>query len=82
MEDAGEIPIEETRGSGAEDLPIRLTDGARVATWNPGLARASHVVLRVRSRDGTTTERRSMNSGRARVREGEVIVGVRAVAPS
>jgi hypothetical protein len=80
MPDAGDNP---TRPSGAgqeSDLPLRLSGDRRVATWNPGLARASHVILRVRSGDGTIAERLSMNSGRARVREGELIISVRAAA--
>jgi len=54
-------------------LPARLSDDGRTATWNPALTRAAHVLLRVRRADGTLDERRSMNSGRARVREGEAI---------
>ncbi|MDB4950059.1 MAG: hypothetical protein JWM27_2708 [Gemmatimonadetes bacterium] len=59
-------------------LPARLSDGGKTATWNPALTRAVHVVLRVRRLDGGHEERRSMNSGRARVRDGETITEVRA----
>lgn len=57
-------------------LPARLSDDGRTATWNPALTRAAHVLLRVRRADGAIEERRSMNSGRARVREGEAIEAV------
>ena len=57
-------------------LPARLSDDGRTATWNPALTRAAHVLLRVRRADGTVDERRSLNSGRARVREGEAIEAV------
>jgi hypothetical protein len=60
-----------------DPLPARLSDGGRTATWNPALTRAAHVVLRVRRPDGGHEERRSMNSGRARVRDGEAIEEVR-----
>ncbi|HKP74583.1 MAG TPA: hypothetical protein VJT67_03525 [Longimicrobiaceae bacterium] len=63
-------------------LPARLSDDGRTATWNPALTRAAHVLLRVRRADGTLDERRSMNSGRARVREGEVIEAVVPVEES
>jgi predicted transcriptional regulator len=59
-------------------IPARLSDDGRTATWNPALTRAAHVVLRVRAADGAVEERRSLNSGRARVREGERIEEVRA----
>ncbi|HEX2094430.1 MAG TPA: hypothetical protein VHG28_18645 [Longimicrobiaceae bacterium] len=59
-----------------DPLPIRLSDEGRTATWNPALTRASQVVLRVRRATGETEERRSVNSGRARVREGERIEAV------
>lgn len=62
----------------SESIPARLSDDGRTATWNPALSRAGQVVLRVRRADGETEERRSMNSGRARVREGERIEAVRA----
>lgn len=61
-----------------EPIPARLSDDGRTATWNPALTRAAHVLLRVRGEDGSVQERRSMNSGRARVREGERIEEVRA----
>jgi hypothetical protein len=61
-----------------EPLPARLSDEGRTATWNPALTRAGHVLLRVRRAVGQTEERRSMNSGRARVREDERIEQVTA----
>lgn len=61
-----------------EQIPVRLSDDGRTATWNPAITRAAHVVLRVRRDDGGVEERRSMNSGRARVREGERIDAVLA----
>jgi hypothetical protein len=60
----------------SETLPARLGADGRTATWNPALTRAAQVVLRVRRADGEVEERRSMNSGRARVREGERIEAV------
>jgi hypothetical protein len=59
-----------------EPTPARLSDDGRTATWNPALTRAAHVLLRVAGADGAVQERRSMNSGRARVREGERIEAV------
>lgn len=59
-----------------DPLPARLSADGTTATWNPALTRASHVLLRVLRADGATEERRSMNSGRARVREGERIESV------
>jgi hypothetical protein len=59
-----------------DPLPARLSDGGRTATWNPALTRAAHVVLHVRRPDGGVDERRSMNSGRARVRDDETIAAV------
>lgn len=56
-----------------EPLPARLSDEGRTATWNPGLTRAAHVHLHVARGDGTVDVRRSLNSGRARVRDGERI---------
>lgn len=61
----------------SEPLPVRLSDDGRTATWNPGLTRATHVVLVVRGGDGALAERRAMNGGRARVREPERIEAVR-----
>ena len=61
-----------------DPIPARLSDDGRIATWNPAITRAAHVVLRVRRDDGAVEERRSMNSGRARVREGERIDAVLA----
>ena len=60
----------------SESIPARLSDEGRTATWNPALTRAAHVILRVRRDDGQVEERRSMNSGRAKVREGERIEAV------
>lgn len=60
----------------AETIPARLSDDGRTATWNPALTRAAHVILHVRRDDGGVEERRSMNSGRARVRDGERITAV------
>lgn len=62
----------------AEPIPARLSDEGRTATWNPALTRAAHVLLRVRREDGSVEERRSMNSGRAKVRDGECIEQVAA----
>ena len=62
----------------AESIAARLSDEGRTATWNPALTRAAHVVLRVRRAGGALEERRSLNSGRARVREGERIEEVLA----
>ena len=60
----------------SEPLPARLSADGRTATWNPALTRAAHVVVHVRGADGTGETRRSMNSGRARVREGEQIAAI------
>lgn len=59
-----------------DPIPARLSADGRTATWNPALTRAAHVILRVVRDDGGVDERRSMNSGRAKVREGERIDGV------
>lgn len=59
-------------------IPVRLRDADRTATWNPALTRATHVTLVVQLSDGTTETRRTMNSGRARVRVGERISNVLA----
>jgi hypothetical protein len=59
-----------------DPLPARISDDGRTATWNPALTRAGHVLLRVSGDDGHVDERRSMNSGRARVRQGERIEAV------
>lgn len=59
-----------------EPIPIRLSDDGRTATWNPAMTRAAQVVVRVVSADGSREDRRSVNSGRARVREGESIEAV------
>jgi hypothetical protein len=59
-----------------DPLPARIGDDGRTATWNPALTRAAHVLLCVRRDDGSVEERRSMNSGRAKVRHGESIEAV------
>lgn len=61
-----------------EPIPARISDDGRVATWNPGMTFAPQVLVRVRRADGVTEERRSMNSGRARVRDGEWIESILA----
>jgi hypothetical protein len=62
----------------AEPIPARISGDGRVATWNPAMSFAAQVLVRVRLADGSTDERRSMNSGRARVREGEAIEAILA----
>jgi hypothetical protein len=64
----------------SESLPFRLSAAGRVATWNPGLTRAAHVMLRIRGPDGAPADRRSLNSGRARVLPGERIEAVIPIA--
>ncbi len=59
-----------------EILPVRLSDEGRTATWNPAMTFAGQVLVRVRRADGTLEERRSVNSGRARVRQGERIEAI------
>lgn len=61
-------------------LPARISDDGRTATWNPALTRAAHVWVSVQGTDGdgASARRRSLNSGRARVRETERIVAVHA----
>lgn len=61
-----------------QSLPARISDDGRTATWNPGMTYAAQVRVRVRLADGTLDERRSMNSGRTRVREGEAILAILA----
>jgi hypothetical protein len=61
-----------------QPIPARISDDGRTATWNPAMTFASHVLVRVVSPAGTAEERRSMNSGRARVREGERIESILA----
>ncbi|HEV3052186.1 MAG TPA: hypothetical protein VGX50_17890 [Longimicrobium sp.] len=61
-----------------EPIPARISDDGRMATWNPGLTFATQILVRVRLPDGSVDERRSMNSGRARVREGEAILAILA----
>lgn len=58
------------------DLPVRLAADGRTATWNPAVTRSAHVVLHVERADGEVEGRRSVNSGRARVRAGERIIRV------
>jgi hypothetical protein len=60
------------------ELPVRLGREGQTATWNPAMTRANQVLLRVRVASGALEERRSLNSGRARVREGEKIEAVLA----
>lgn len=57
-------------------IPARLSDEGRTATWNPAMTFAAHVLVRVRNAAGELEERRSMNSGRARVRQGERIEAI------
>lgn len=61
-----------------EPIHARISDDGRVATWNPAMTFAGQVLVRVRLPDGRAEERRSMNSGRARVREGERIDAILA----
>ena len=56
-----------------QPIPARISPDGRVATWNPALTFAPQVLVRVRGANGAVEERRSMNSGRARVRDGETI---------
>jgi hypothetical protein len=63
----------------ATPLPFRLSADGQTATWNPGLARATQVVLHVKTPGGDVEHRRTMNSGRARVRAGERIQGIVAL---
>lgn len=62
----------------AEPIPARISADGRTATWNPAMTFAARVLVRVRLSDGVIEERRSMNSGRARVREGEAIEAILA----
>lgn len=62
----------------AEPIPARLSGDRRTATWNPAMTYAGQVLVRVCLADGTVELRRSMNSGRARVREGESIEAILA----
>jgi hypothetical protein len=59
-------------------IPARLSPDRRTATWNPALTRSAHVLVHVRGGNGELEIRRSMNSGRARVRETETIEGIAA----
>jgi len=58
-------------------IPARISEDGRIATWNPALTRSSRVALRIDRGDAGEEQRQSMNSGRARVREGERILEVR-----
>lgn len=60
----------------SDSLPARISPDGRTATWNPALTRAQQVMLQIRSSDGQVESRRSLNSGRAKVREGERIESV------
>lgn len=60
----------------SQAIPIRLSDEGRTATWNPAMTRAGRVIVRVVGADGSRADRPSVNSGRARVREGETIEAV------
>ena len=61
-----------------EPLPVRLSPDGLTATWNPALTRESHVIVEVRAGDGEIVTRRSLNSGRVRVRGEERIQRVLA----
>ena len=63
---------------GPQPIPARISEDGRIATWNPGMTYAAQVLVRVRLAGDTIEERRSMNSGRARVREGETIEAILA----
>lgn len=65
-------------GNISEPLPVRLSQDGRVATWNPAVTRAGQVTLHVRRSDGSVEQRRTVNSGRARVREAERIEQIMA----
>lgn len=64
-----------------QPIPARISDDGRTATWNPAMTYAAQVIVRVRPAGGGIDERRSMNSGRARVREGETIEAILASDP-
>ena len=51
-----------------EPLPARLSPDGLTATWNPALTRDSHVMVEVLTESGEVVTRRSLNSGRVRVR--------------
>jgi hypothetical protein len=72
------FPLIENSTRMPEPIPARISDDGRVATWNPAMTFAPQVLVRVRLADGSMEERRSMNSGRSRVREGEAIVSILA----
>lgn len=63
---------------GPQPIPARISEDGRTATWNPGMTYAAQVLVRVHLAGGIIEERRSMNSGRARVREGETIEAILA----
>ena len=63
-------------GGPRQPLLYRAGEEGRSATWNPALTRAAHVLLQVRCEDGNLEVRRSVNSGRARVRNGERIEAI------
>jgi hypothetical protein len=64
--------------SESDPLPIRLANEDRTATWNPAVTRARQVLVHVVREDGSVDVRRSVNSGRVRVRPGERIRSVAA----
>jgi hypothetical protein len=70
--------VSERRSPEPQPIPARISPDGRVATWNPAMTFAARVLVRVRAADGGTEERPSMNSGRARVREGEAIEAILA----
>lgn len=65
-----------------DPIPARLSDDGRTATWNPAMTDGAHVLVRVRRGDGSTHERRSLNSGRARVRDPERIDAILPAPPA
>jgi hypothetical protein len=70
--------VSEDPAPGPQPIPARIGEDGRTATWNPGMTYAAKVLVRVRLADGSAEERTSMNSGRARVREGEAIEAILA----
>lgn len=59
-----------------EEIPARLSDEGRTATWNPALSRDTRVRLEVETSTGEVVHRSTMNSGRAKVREPERILRI------
>lgn len=59
--------------SSPNEIPIRLRNEGRSATWNPASSRAVQVLVHVRCEDGEVQIRRSVNSGRVKVRDTETI---------